>query len=128
MFSSVEIEILRDLYLNPEGERIYHFYSKYNLSPEMIANMLLLYKDFGFIDILDNRATLTIKGRKWVFANRKAIFLTKRDMFWKNVNSDDQTETYEKLSINKLYLPRVNKIDTELIKRKEKKARNGNRN
>lgn len=128
MFSSIEIEILRDLYLKPEGEKIYYFYLKYNLSPDEIAKTLLYYRDLEFVNVSENLSTLTSKGRKWVFANRKKIFLTEREMLWKDIDTDDKTEDFEKLAVNKVYLPRINKIDPELINIKEKKARNGRKN
>ena len=127
MLLSIYFEILKDLYSSPKGQRIYCFYSKYNVPISELANALLLFKDAKYITIENNNfAILTEEGRKWVFLNRKELFLKNRYQYWKKIRTEDLMNEQELVETEKLYIPNIKKIDKQLFenekdKRNEKK-------
>lgn len=122
MLLSVYYEILKDLYSNPKGLRIYHFYSKYNMPISELANALLLFKDLKYITIENNNfVILTEEGRKWVFINRKDLFLKYRSQYWKKIRIGDLINELELVETEKLYIPNIKKIDKQLFENKKDK-------
>lgn len=82
----VDREILRTLFEQNKAVDVYMFYEKYNLLPTKILTSIRRLQEIDVV--VFNPETLLISlteaGRYWVVENRRAIFMQKIDLSWKN--------------------------------------------
>lgn len=104
---SEDIEVLKELYIHNKLE-LYFFHEKYKLSPAQLVRTLDKFIALECIKITSGSVELTEKGYKWIFINRKRLFLQKKNKFWRNTNEDI---TQEQISIGDIYRIKKNRLD-----------------
>jgi hypothetical protein len=83
------------------------------LSPAQLGRTIRKFTNIECVIINDNNIELTEKGRKWIIANRKELFLQTKEKYWKNTPIEMIQETFK---INDTYKPNTKKLDSELFK------------
>ncbi|WP_445682651.1 hypothetical protein [Radicibacter daui] len=111
MYQSFEIEILKTLYQKQDWVNVYYFHEKYLLSAGQISNFIRRYGKFEIINFKNYEIKLTAKGINWLIANRRHIFLTKKNRHWAYFKADP------KLKIGDPYLPNLHSISHQLRKK-----------
>lgn len=112
---SEDIEFLKELYYRDQVE-IYFFHEKYMLSPAQLARTIRKFEAEGIIVINDSTISVTTKGKKWIFAKRKELFLGQRTKYWKTIPLEMKQF---KIDINEPYKPRSSNLDPEIYKKTE---------
>ena len=104
MMHSEEIEILREL-IKSDSVDLYLFHDKYKMSPAQLSRAVSKFASKSIISINENTITLTPYGKKWIINNRKALFLSPREKYWKQIPSEMQLENQLKVKKkNKKYM------------------------
>lgn len=109
---SEDIEIIRELSKRKEVDA-YFFHEKYMLSPAQLLKSIKKLREEGIIIFEEKILSLTDKGKIWVMANRKQLFLQERSKYWKQISKEVKQERMMK---NELYKPKKKNIDSELFK------------
>lgn len=107
---SEDIEFLRELYIH-NSVNIYFFHEKYMLSPAQLGRSIRKFTDIGCICLNEDCINLTENGRRWIIANRRILFLSSKDKYWKKVPVE---MTQKVLNVADTYRP--HKLDSELFK------------
>lgn len=107
---SEDIEFIKELYIH-NSVNMYFFHEKYMLSPAQLGRTIRKFTNIKCVIINDNNIELTDKGRKWIIANRKELFLKTKEKYWKNIPVEMAQEAFK---INDTYKPK--KFDSELFK------------
>lgn len=111
-FYSEDIELLKEISKHKKID-IYLLHEKYMVSPLQLIRCLLKFKEINVVDFDNNEIRITPQGEKWIFNNRKVLFLTKRNENWKNV------EKYQKkisANVNQSFTFKKNKISDDILK------------
>lgn len=114
MILTENIELLRDLYESDSEIDSYVFHKKYNLSPASLARVLNKYEQEEIIEIKGSKLKITEKGRNWVFANRRLLFLSVRKQYWKVIYGKNEDMQQYALRMNDTYLIDLKSIDIEI--------------
>lgn len=109
---SEDIEFVKELYFH-NSVSVYYFHEKYMLSPAQLGRTIRKFIEIECVTLNDTNITLTNKGRKWIIANRRELFLKNKDKYWKNIPIDMKQEA---ISINDTYKPDITKLDSELFR------------
>ena len=117
---SEDIEFIKELYLKKQLE-IYYFHEKYLLSPAQLARTINKFTSEKIIIMNDDIITLTPKGDKWIFANRKKLFLYTKPGYWKEI---PKYMKEEKVEINKPFKTSFISYDNEIFKLLEDEDKN----
>lgn len=107
---SEDIEFMRELYIH-NSVSLYFFHEKYMLSPAQLGRTIRKFTNIECVIFNENYIELTEKGRKWVIANRRELFLKTKEKYWKNIPVEMAQEAFQ---INDTYKPK--KFDSELFK------------
>lgn len=107
---SEDIEFMRELYIY-NSVSLYFFHEKYMLSPAQLGRTIRKFTDIECVILNENRIELTEKGRKWIIANRRELFLKTKEKYWKNIPIEMAQKTFK---ISDTYKPK--KLDSELFK------------
>lgn len=112
---SEDVEFLKELYYKNRLD-LYFFHEKYRLSPAQLARTIRKFEELDLIVLSCDQVILLDKGRSWIFANRKNIFLKEKSKYWKVI----PVKMCQKvLGVNELYKPNRKKIDKELFENTE---------
>lgn len=112
-FFSEDIEFMKELYIN-NSLSLYFFHEKYMLSPAQLGRTIKKFTDLKYVLVNDFDVVLTEKGRKWIIANRRELFLKTKEKHWKKVPIEMTREVF---NINNTYKP--TKLDSELFNKLE---------
>lgn len=80
-YQSYERVMLATLFKSVDWVDLFIFHERYLLSPGQVASFIRRFEDAGLVAADIMAAKLTDLGRRWVLANRQAIFLTP-DRVW----------------------------------------------
>lgn len=109
---SEDIEFIKELYIH-NSVSMYFFHEKYMLSPAQLGRTIRKFTNIECVIMNDDNIELTEKGRKWIIANRKKLFIKTKEKYWKNIPIEMIQETFK---INDTYKPNTKKLDSELFK------------
>ena len=104
---SEDIEFIKELYIH-NSVSMYFFHEKYMLSPAQLGRTIRKFTNIECVIIDDNNIELTDKGRKWIIANRKELFLKTKEKYWKNIPIEMLQAA---IKTNDTYKPNVKKLD-----------------
>jgi hypothetical protein len=81
-YASFEIEIIRALFRSDTWVDSFILHEKYMLSPGQLAHAVRKLLALEIVEMNGLSLRLNDKGRKWVFANRRALFMRGDRRFW----------------------------------------------
>lgn len=111
--NSAEILILKDLMKSKSGVNAYTFHKERKLPPSTIINFVNKFQEFKLIILQEgNIIQLSVNGRNWVIANKKQIYLTPRNKYWRRLPNDKITAPLEGC-----YLPDEREIDFKFFQK-----------
>jgi hypothetical protein len=109
-----EKKILKDLYNSVNGLFAFTFYSRYKIRPDEILKFIHKYKEKGIVNYESNKIILTKSGRDIILKNR--FIINSGNGKFSNIPEEFKTR---KIQINEPYLPNINKISAEILKKKK---------
>lgn len=108
-----DIEFIRAI-ITQKNVSLYHFHEKYMLSPAQLAKTIKKFESIDIVKMSNQYAIkLTVFGRKWIIKNRKLIFLSEKDKYWKII---PEYMLCNSIEINQTYKPN-DKISNYIIKK-----------
>ncbi len=125
IFHSEDREILRDLFKCPDGKMLFFFHDEYLLSPAQVSRSLQKFSELHLVEIDNEMVRLTEIGRKWVLANRRAIFFNVGHAFWKDplIRKEwPEDELYREIleSARNDYRPKMKRMNLEFFAKRSK--------
>ena len=110
-FSTIQKEILKDLFRASEGLDLFTFWRRYRISPAEMFKIVDKLEKNNLVHIVDERIFLTTYGRKYLTANRS--FLTSRGKRpWREIPDAFKAE---KLPVNKPIAPILSLMDRNML-------------
>jgi len=95
---SEDIELIKELIIHKRLD-IYFLHQKYKLSPAQVARSINKFMDQGLIQESNSVISFTEIGIIWVNKNRKSLFNSNRNKYWKEVPKE------RIVNKKRLYLP-----------------------
>ncbi|WP_343659632.1 hypothetical protein [Chryseobacterium sp.] len=112
---SEDIIILREIYTFKKVY-LYDLHKKYKLSPAQIIRSLKKFSEKKMLEYNNVEFFITQIGVDWIEANKSFIFLKRFEYI---CSYDDNLYKRNKIDVNKLYKPKIYKIDYTLFKEGE---------
>ncbi|OPC55095.1 hypothetical protein DSC47_11130 [Elizabethkingia miricola] len=112
---SEDIIILKELYIS-KIVQFYGLHLTHSLSPAQILRCTDKFSKLGIFELDNENISLSEKGKKWIEANKKFIFLKK---FQFNNRFDKSKYIIERIEVNSLYKPVIKSIDRRIFKEGE---------
>jgi len=107
-FLPFEREMLRVLFEKDDWVDFYFFHDKYLLSPGQIAHAIRNFSENNIAEAEERRIRLMPHAYDWVYANRKAIFLSRTHRYWSKPMVERQQESIDPTTP---YLPSLGSVD-----------------
>jgi|SRR5579859_467621 len=109
-----EKSILKDLYESVAGLYAFTFYTRYKVAPDEISLFITKYTKKGVINYEGDKLTLTAEGRNIIL---KQLFSIKAS--GGKFSTIPSEFKIQKIEINSPYLPNINNVSAEILKKKE---------
>lgn len=108
----LEDKILKDLFESIDGLFAYTFYSRYRIEPDEIIKFITKYEEKGIITFDDNKINLSKEGREIILKQKFQPKPTGNK--FANIPKEFLAS---KLKINEPYLPNINDVSADILKK-----------
>lgn len=108
--SYIDLTIIKEMKLNGDMITPYSLYMKFGYPPSTISRFIWKFKKLNLITEEGDKIKITEKGNNWIESNKKIIYLTPKNKFWKKVPEDMLMEKQ-----TGCYFPDLEKIDMDFF-------------
>jgi hypothetical protein len=113
-FTSFERETIRVLFASSDWIDIFVLHERYMLSPGQLSHAVRKLAALNVIDVSGLNVRLNSRGRKWVFVNRRMLFMRNEVRFW--ASRHDPTQ-HPSISPATPYMPKLKAVRTDFFKK-----------